>query len=182
MIPFPFLPIVAGLALASVPPVSPTPHPHFTRATIVAGVKGNLQVTYRTVPFNADNLKDLDPGFINNVGGAQMTTTMALTCGDVKVPAGTYRVNAQLGSDGKSWSIALTPPRGQEGDTLVLPSKAFSGAPQEHLMVSALSLGYLTETRGSTEAAEGVEGELRLSFGSMHAAAAFKEDYTAGGK
>lgn len=177
MIPFPFLPIIAGLALASVPPTSPTTHPHFTRATIVPGVKGNIEVTYRTVPFNAENVTGREAGFSANVGGAQLKTAIPLTCGDVKVPAGTYRLNAHLGSDG--WGLSLTP---QEGAALVLPSRAFTADDEEHLLVSALVKGYLTENRGSTEAAEGVEGELRLSFGNMHAAASFKEDYTNDGK
>ena len=171
MIPFPFLPIVAGLALASSPA-----HPHMTKATIVPGVKGKVVVTYLTVPYNPDNIKDLEPGFVFSAPAAQVKTDMALVAGNVKIPAGEYALKARLDDNGKTWSVMLVP-GGENAKPLILPSKPFAAAKTDSLLVSAVINGYLTESMGSTEAAGGVAGELRISFGDLHTGFAFVEAF-----
>ncbi len=108
-------PLLMTWALLAVAPGSapnplphPTPrHPHHPRAIKIGGVKGDITVTYITLTYNPERLKDLKPGFAWHLGFAQLKTDVPLKVGDTQVPAGRYKLNAYLKGDGKTWSLGL---------------------------------------------------------------------------
>jgi hypothetical protein len=82
-------------------------HPHHPQAIKIGGVKGDILVTYTTMPYNPERLKELKPGFSWHLGYAQLKTDVPLNVGETKVPAGTYKFNSQLNKDGKAWTLEL---------------------------------------------------------------------------
>jgi len=98
------------VAPGSVPdqPANPTKrHPHHYQAIKIGGVKGNITLTYFTVPYNPEELKGRKPGFTWHLGGAALKTNVPLKVGDVNVPAGQHKLNCRLNKDGETWTLEL---------------------------------------------------------------------------
>ncbi len=85
------------------------PHPHHPKTLIMAGVNGKVTVQHITVPFNAEHLKDLQPGFSWHLGFAQLSTDIPLGFGDITVQPGKYKMDVHRGDKDDSWSVALYP-------------------------------------------------------------------------
>ncbi len=84
-------------------------HPHVPKALKLQGAKGTVTVTYFTVPFNADHLNELKPGFDWHLGYATLETQVELTCGEGKVAPAKYKLNVRRGDDANAWSAVLVP-------------------------------------------------------------------------
>ncbi len=91
-------------------PTSPVKllHPHHPKVVKIGGVKGNITLTHITVPFNEKHLADLKPGFTWHMGFANLKTEIPIECGDVKVPAGNYKLEMRRGKTNKDWSFVLS--------------------------------------------------------------------------
>ncbi len=108
LLPWALLCTVPGSVPDPTTPTNPTKrHPHHPQAIKIGGVKGDITVTYFTVPYNPDRLNDLKPGFTWHLGSATLKTDVPLTVGDVKVPAGQHKLNCRLNKDGKGWTLEL---------------------------------------------------------------------------
>jgi hypothetical protein len=207
----PILPFVAGAALACIPlvPTSPSTaaHPHYPKATTVAGVKGNVTVSWFTVPFNPDQVKKVGANYLWN-RGFSLKTDVALECGDVKVTPGTYALGFKMDSKGEKWSVVIMPReisrlnrqlsrvKRSGGDTseiegklqalakkgirnMTLPTTTFKGKAAEHMTIYSVNYGYKTSGRRSPDPISGVEAEYRVSFGDLHIKFAFSEVFQA---
>jgi hypothetical protein len=84
-------------------------HPHEPKALVLQGAGGKLTVTYQTVPYNAERLRSIEPGFVWHLGFATLDTEVALRSGEVDVPAGRYSLGARRGEEGGDWEPVLTP-------------------------------------------------------------------------
>ena len=65
-----------------------TLHPHVPKVIAIKLTEGEATLSYFTVPFNAEHLKDLKPGFNWHAGFARFATAKDLKCGDKTIPAG----------------------------------------------------------------------------------------------
>ena len=106
-------PILVTLLAASLLPLGSTPpaHPHVPKAIVIGGAAGKVTVTYFTVPFNAEHLKDLKDGFVWHLGFAGLDTEVALQAGSTKIPKGRYGMTVKYaaganGGEG-TWSARL---------------------------------------------------------------------------
>lgn len=181
-------------------------HPHHPKAIVVGGAAGKITVSYFTVPFNADHLKDKPSGFQWHLGGAQLNTEVPLRVGDVDVPAGDYSLNARLDDQG-AWNFVLQDKQAaaeirQAGRrarnseaarakyeelkeaadkaALVLIAKDFKMVHEEHLDMVAINNGYVRIDRASMDPASGVEFALRVSFGDLHRELKITEEFEVG--
>jgi hypothetical protein len=84
-------------------------HPHDPKALRIE-LKGGGVVTldHITVPFNAEHLKSIKPGFIWHCGFAKLKTPVALSTASGTVPPGTYLLRVKNLEAGK-WSYLLIP-------------------------------------------------------------------------
>lgn len=139
-------------------------HPHHPQAIVVGGAAGSVTLMYMTVPFNADHLEGLEPGFDWHLGFPMVDTEVPLTVGDVQVPAGKYALNARLGEDEGAWDFVLK----TREDEYVLPAKSFEAAHDEHLTMVIHHHGFNTTKRRTADPAGGVVFTLRVSFGDLH--------------
>ncbi len=97
--------LVALAALALAVPY----HPHNPKALKLHGAKGMVTVTYFTVPFNAEHLTALKPGFDWHLGYATLETQVELICGEQKVAPAKYKLNVRRGADKDAWTAVLVP-------------------------------------------------------------------------
>ena len=175
----PFVSLLLALALSVGSPV----HPHNPKAIVLQGAAGKVTVTYFTVPFNEERLKDLKPGFVWHLGRAALETDVPLKSGDETISAGKYRINIVRGDSADDWSIQLessaraVEAAAGQNDKIALATEPFKMVHDEHLSIIALSSGYATVKRGSTEPTDGMEIVLRLSFGDLHRQLPLKEVY-----
>lgn len=210
----PLLP-VSGLVVAIIlgnpareTPTDPTPHPHYPKMTEMACVNGKLSISWFTVPFNPEQVaKNKRPNYLWN-RGFTLKTNVALTSGEVSVPAGEYALGFQLDSKAENWGVVLLPAEGPRlqrqlrnarrrgGDTagieaklaafkkkglenLTLPCTVFEAKHAEHMSMSLTSNGYRVTGRRNPQPASGVDGEFRVSFGNLHTSFKFQEVFKA---
>ena len=189
-------------------PTDPPAHPHHPKMTQMACVNGKISLSWFTVPFNAEQVaKNKRPNYLWN-RGFTFETSVALTCGDVSVPVGSYALGFQLDAEAKDWGVILLPSEGvnlkrqlrnakrRGNDTaqiearlaefkkkgltdIALPCAKFAGAHAEHMAISLINNGYQVSGRRDPKAASGVDGEFRVSFGDLHTSFKFEEVFTA---
>lgn len=82
-------------------------HPHLPKAIVVGGAAGKTTLLYFTVPYNAEHLKDLRPGFQWHLGFAQLKTEVPLQIGETTVAAGDYKCDVRRGDGGEQWSMVF---------------------------------------------------------------------------
>jgi hypothetical protein len=193
----PILPLIAGATLLCAPlsySSNPeTAHPHYPMVTKLAGVKGNVSISWFTVPHNAEQVKTAGPNYIWS-RGFTLKTDVALKCGNVSIPAGSYAFGFQLDEKGKKWSALLQSPKlrglsrqlararrsGAETPKIeaelkeaakknvLLPTENFKGKHAEHLRLYVINYGYKTGGRRNPDPISGVDAEFRISFGDLH--------------
>ena len=170
MYPLPILDVLLALL------ISVSAHPHNSKAFVLAGAKGKATLSYMTLPYNPEAVKTLQPG--TDWGpGIQLDTQMDMTAGDVKIPAASYQLLVRRAQDGEFKEAVLKPGDGEE---IVLPIKTFQAAVEEHLIFRVVNHGYVTAGFGSTEAVDGTEFSIMMSFGDLHRRLDLKEVLPAG--
>ncbi len=173
MYPLPILDVLLALV------ISVLAHPHDNKAFVLAGAKGKATLSYLTLPYNPEAVKTLQPGTDWSMGNAQLNAQMDMTSGDVKIPAASYQLFVRRAQDGNFKEAVLKP---ADGDAIVLPIKSFQAADEEHLTFKVVNHGYVTAGFGSTEAVDGTEFSIMMSFGDLHRRLDLKEVLPAGSR
>jgi len=108
----PLADVLLGLLASFAPslaPVAKALHPHNPKAIIAQGAAGTATVTYFTVPYNPEHLKDLEAGFEWHLGFAGFQCETATKVGGVEVPAGRYKMGVVRGESHQDWDLLLEP-------------------------------------------------------------------------
>lgn len=108
----PLADVLLGLLASFAPSLAPLAkavHPHNPKALIMQGAAGKATVTYFTVPYNPEHLKDLDAGFEWHLGFAGFQCETATKIGGVDVPAGRYKMGVVRGETADDWDLLLEP-------------------------------------------------------------------------
>lgn len=170
-------------------------HPHVPKAIRLHGANGPITVQYFTVPYNAEHLAGLKPGFEWHLGFAAFENEVVLQSGEQTVPPTRWKLGVVLGDDDGQWNLLLEPfelwqgrrgaQRSQEArerfeklrerlekagipERVVLPMKSQSAAAAEHLEMLVIHRGYTAAERLSSDPAGGVQFTLRMDFGDIH--------------
>lgn len=152
--------LVALAALALAVPY----HPHNPKALKLHGAKGMVTVTYFTVPYNAEHLTALKPGFDWHLGYATLETQVELTCGEQKVAPAKYKLNVRRGADADAWTAVLVP------NDLARAASALQRARRQGDAAVAEAQAKLDALKASL-AEQGVASETVLALGAFEAKA-----------
>ena len=152
--------VVATFAMAIVP------HPHVPKAIVLGGAAGKITCSYFTVPYNPEHLEGLKAGFRWHLGFAALDSEVPLTCGDVKIPPGKYKLDIRLvegKGDAAKWEGVL------KLITLVTAESAVQRAGRQSNEAKEKAEKALAELKAKLEA-EGKVGEVTLPTSVFQAA------------